>query len=165
LLGAATRYDGLVKDLIWQLKYQKKTAAAKPLIAIMESYLERLNLPLKNFAIIPIPLHPSKERQRGFNQSLIIAESIAKNLNGELLLNCLIKVKNTPPQMEINDWQKRQVNIKDSFQIKNHNAVKNKNILLIDDVVTSGSTFNEAVRVLKQNHAGKIIALAIAKAS
>lgn len=164
ILGAATAYEELIKNLIWQLKYRKKTAAAKPLGEILNQYLERINLSLKNFSLIAIPLHSTKERQRGFNQSFLIAEKAAEKFGVALLQNCLIKIKNTPPQMKIKDWQKRSENIQNSFQIEKPENIRGKNIILIDDVVTSGSTFNEAVRILKLNGAKKIIAIAIAKA-
>lgn len=165
LLGAAVRYEEIIKKIIWLLKYNKKLIASRPLLKIMLIYLDNLKINFQDFIVLPIPLHPQKQHQRGFNQSQIIAQAISEKFNLQLINNCLIKIKNTSPQMEISDWEKRQVNIADSFQIKQTQFIRNKNILLIDDVTTSGSTFNEAVKTLKASGAKKIIALAIAKAT
>ena len=164
-LGAAAQYEeGLVKKIIWRLKYEKKPAAAQPLGKILAIYLQSLKLTTKDYLIIPVPLHPKKEHQRGFNQSLLIAKIISKNFNWELSSDCLLKIENTPPQMEIKDWEQRQENIAGSFTVAKPELIAGKNILLIDDVVTSGSTFNESVKILKAAGARKIIAVAVAKA-
>jgi len=168
ILGSATQYAHPVKKLIWELKYNKKIAAAKPLKKIVETYLDKLQLisPIGQISpiVIPIPLHPVKERQRGFNQSELIAETVSEKLNLPLVKNCLLKNKNTLPQMELDSREKREKNIVGSFSIKNPNLIVKKNILLIDDIVTSGSTLREAAKILKSAGAKKIIAITAAKA-
>ena len=164
ILTAATAYEDLIKKLIWNLKYNKKLTAAEPLKKITEVYFNNLtNLTSPVELIIPIPLHPTKERQRGFNQSVLIAKTIAKKLNLPIIENCLIKIKNTSPQMELKNREERAKNIWQSFIIKNPADITGKNILLVDDVTTTGSTFVEAAKTLKSAGAKKIIAFAIAK--
>jgi ComF family protein len=123
-------------------------------------------LKIENFIIVPVPLHRSKERQRGFNQSKLLAKNIAEHLNLKML-DALKRVKNTKQQAQCKNNEQRIKNVEDCFKIKNPETaelIKHKNILLIDDVFTTGATMNEAVRILKQNSCGRIIALVAAKA-
>jgi ComF family protein len=116
--------------------------------------------------MIPIPLHPKKERERGFNQSLLIAEALRDFLSGSppLISQILVRVKNTKAQAEIKDSDKRKENVRSCFAVKNPSEIKGKNIILIDDVFTSGATANEAVRTLKTAGARRILVLVLAKA-
>ena len=171
VLGSATKYADPIKKIIWELKYNKKTAAAKPLKMIMETYLNKLQLielisPIGRISpiVIPLPLHPTKERQRGFNQSKLIAETASAKLNLPLVKNCLLKNKNTLPQMELKNLEQRTKNVVNSFFVKNPELIKGKIIVLVDDIVTSGSTLTEAAKTLKSSGAKKIIAITIAKA-
>ncbi|MEK7590278.1 MAG: ComF family protein [Patescibacteria group bacterium] len=171
LLAAAAFYDDeTVKNLIWRLKYRNEKAAAAPLAKILTEHIKLTGLigatgPLKpkNTILVPIPLHPARERQRGFNQSFLLAEKLAENLN-LTLANSLLREKNTKPQAEIEDLKKRRENVVDCFIANNTGEIKGKNILLVDDVSTSGSTLNEAAKVLKAAGAKKIIGLVAARA-
>jgi predicted amidophosphoribosyltransferase len=133
-------------------------APAKPLAGRL-SGSENLSL----WLIVPVPLHPRRERERGFNQAKILAEIVAHHFN-LTLIEALKRIKNTKPQAKIKDIEKRMQNIFNCFAIKSPEAIQGKNIILIDDVFTSGATINEAVKVLKQNGAKKVIALVLAKA-
>jgi len=130
---------------------------------IAAKYIENCKLKIENFIILPVPLHPKKERKRGFNQSKLISEAVAKNFDLEMS-DCLKRIKNNKPQASLKDNEARIKNMAGCFRIKNSELVKNKNILLVDDVFTSGATINEAVRILKESGAKKIIVLVIAKA-
>ena len=167
LLAAAGNYDDpVLQNLIHYFKYKYFKDLSPILGELALKYLEILNLTslnLKSFTIVPIPLHPAKERQRGFNQAKLIAEFLSNKLNLELI-EPLKRVKNTEPQAKLKDQNKRIKNISGCFEIKNPEQVKHKNILLIDDVFTSGATINEAVKILKINGASKIITLVLAKA-
>ncbi len=166
LLGAAGNYhDPVLRDLIHYFKYESFENLSPILGEIIINYLKLLNFKLLNFIIIPIPLHRVKERQRGFNQSKLLAKNIAGHFNLELI-DALKRIRKTKPQAQFKKAEKRAENIKNCFAIKESaiKSIKNKNILLIDDVFTTGTTINEAVRVLKQNSAKRIIALVAAKA-
>ena len=169
LLGAAGNYhDPVLRNLIHYFKYKSFKNLSLILGEIIINYLKLLNLEtykLSNFIIVPIPLHRFKERQRGFNQSKLLANNIAEYFNLETV-DALKRIKNTKPQAQFKNSEQRIKNVKDCFTIKEPliSAIKNKNILLIDDVFTTGTTINEAIRILKQNSAKKIIALVAAKA-
>jgi len=164
LLAPAGNYDDpVLQNLIHYFKYKSFKNLAPILGEISVKYIENRKLKIENFSAVPIPLHPRRERQRGFNQSELLAEFLAKKLNLELI-DGLKRIKNTDPQAKIKKPEKRLENINGCFALKNAEQIQGKNILLIDDVFTSGATINEAVKILKTNGAAKIIALVLAKA-
>ncbi len=129
----------------------------------MFNYLKSTDLKLENFIIAPIPLHPGRERKRGFNQAELLAKFIGTKLNLEFTI-ALKKIKNTKPQAQLKNSEERIKNMEECFRITNPELVENKNVILIDDVFTSGATMNEAVKILKNCGAKKIIAAVLAKA-
>ena len=151
-------YDNeVLQKVLHYFKYKYIKNLSEPLGKILHTKFLKTTLPA-HLIIIPTPLHKKREIERGFNQS----ELLAKELNTKLTKNVLFRKKNIKHQADLNK-QEREKNIKDCFAIKNSNIIKNKNILLIDDVITTGSTLNEQARLLKQNNARKVWALIIAK--
>ena len=112
--------------------------------------------------IIPVPMYKIKKQKRGYNQTELITKKIAKNLELQEDSKILLKIKNTKTQSKLNEKQ-RYENIKNVFNIKDNEKIKNKNIILFDDIITTGATINECARILKQNGATKVVVLAIAK--
>jgi len=110
--------------------------------------------------IMPVPLHRKRKLWRGFNQAEIMAKIIADYFNAELFLDKLIRIKHNKPQAKLNK-SKRQRNIKGCFAWRGEN-LRGRNIILMDDVATTGSTLNECAKVLKENGAGKIWGLVVA---
>jgi competence protein ComFC len=160
-----------MKKAIWLLKYKGKKRLAKVFAEAMYArILEELGdlAQFNNFRepiLIPIPLAPRRKRERGFNQALLICEKLIKldkNINFKLEKNILIKPKDTEHQAKIGDRNKRLKNIIGSFVVKNQELIKNKNIILIDDVTTTGATLNEAKKMLKRTGVKKVIAFTIA---
>ncbi len=156
-----------IRNLIHLLKYEGIKAAAIPLGEELRSYLLKSaalhGVPLSNFIIIPVPLHPRKLRKRGFNQSLLLARSL-RIPEMPLLEHALVRIRPTPPQTALGNRKARTENIYGSFAISNEEAVRGKNILLLDDVITSGATMREAAMALKKGGAKRIIGLAAARA-
>ena len=164
LLGAAGNYDNpALQNLIHYFKYKSFKNLAPILGELLLEYLELINRELKNYIVVPIPLHFWRERQRGFNQAELLGEVVAKHFNLPFVPG-LTRIKNNKPQIQLKGEEKRRKNIAGCFAIKNPEEIKDKNILLIDDVFTSGATMNEAVKVLKRAGAREIIALVVAKA-
>ena len=134
----------------------------------MTKGLFKSNLPLPDF-IMPVPLHSRRLRWRGFNQAKLIAEIISQKLTPgfeiPILDEILIRKKYTRPQMKVKNYLDRQKNIQDSFILNEpgFEKVKNKKILLIDDVATTASTLLECARILKENGAKKVFAAVIAR--
>lgn len=160
-----------IKKAIWLLKYKGKSRLANVFADVMYSrILEELAdlAQFENFRkpiLIPIPLAPKRHRERGFNQATLLCKRLVeldKNINFKLEKNVLIKPKDTEHQARIEDRSKRLKNIGGSFVVKNPEKIKNRNIVLIDDVTTTGATLSEAKKTLRQAGAKKIIAFTIA---
>ena len=112
--------------------------------------------------IIPVPISYKRYKERGYNQSLLIAKEIAVNTDLELLNNCLIKTKNIIEQSKLNK-EDRQQNIQGVYSIQNEEIITNKKVLLIDDIYTTGSTVNECSKILQQARPERIGVLVLAK--
>ncbi|MBU4285114.1 ComF family protein [Patescibacteria group bacterium] len=162
---SVTNYaNSLIRELIKSFKYYYVQELSEPLSQLLIRVLENFDTSFKvfNFIIIPIPLHEHRLRYRGFNQAELLAKQIANHFNLPIETNILKRIVPTGPQANIKDINKRKNNIKDVFNII-PNSVEGKNILLIDDVCTTGATLIEAARVLKLNGAREIWALVVAK--
>ncbi|OGI63781.1 hypothetical protein A2914_01235 [Candidatus Nomurabacteria bacterium RIFCSPLOWO2_01_FULL_41_21] len=162
--------DKNVKKAIWMLKYKGKKRLADIFGIVMYGRileeLGELDL-MANFKkpiLIPIPLSKTRQKERGYNQTELICRKIMnlgeKNL--EYQKNVLIKIRETEHQARIEDKRKRLLNLIDSFGVINEELIKGRNIILLDDVTTTGTTLKEAKKVLKNAGAKKIIAFTLA---
>jgi competence protein ComFC len=164
-LGAAGSYkNAVLKTMIFDLKFKGVRNTADPLAELLARYLANCDADLAEFIIIPLPLAKRRERERGFNQSMLIAKNLAERINLPVVENVLIRNKHTKPQTETASAAERRLNIQNCFMIADAHAIARKKILLIDDVTTSGATLGEAARILKSAGVKTIIGLAIAKA-
>lgn len=143
------------------LKFQGIRDAAGELAAYIGIFFSLVPTP-PNPIIIPIPLSRRRRYERGFNQSELIARSFQASTGIPLFL-ALRRTRHTLPQSGAPSVQERLLNVKGCF-VADRRLVQDRNVVLIDDVVTSGSTFLEAARTLKANGARRIIALAAARA-
>lgn len=168
---AASDYgDETVKKAIWMLKYRGINGMADPLAELM---FRRIwpKIDKTDWLIVPIPISPKSLKKRGFNQSELIAQEFAKKIqtsdvdakNIGCLTDALYKIKETPSQVSIKNREQRLNNLKDAFAVKNSHLIAGRNILLIDDVSTTGATIREACRVLRESGAKKIIGLVVAR--
>jgi len=168
--SAAPFSSSALQALIHALKYQSCRAAVLPLATLLQTYAVKTRLfdilP-ETLKIIPIPLHPRRERRRGFNQAELIARSLLASLpdpRPELETGNLIRIRNTPSQVERKTYEGRLQNVTGAFRLLSPERVSGKTIILLDDVYTSGATMTEAARVLKEAGARRIVALTVAKA-
>jgi ComF family protein len=156
----------IVKKIIAEFKYEPYMKDYAELFAFfLISHLANLNKTFSNFAefiIIPVPLFIKKQKIRGYNQAEEIGKKISEILKIKLLSNVLIKTKSTISQTELKK-EERIKNIKNSFLIKDKTLIENKNIILMDDVFSSGGTMDECALILKQNGAQEIWGMAIAR--
>lgn len=168
LAAAADYHNELVQTLIHQLKYQSLTCALGPIASLLEDYLSALqrngSYHLHRFIVIPVPLSSYRLRQRGFNQAGLIARRVAEKLQLPLVAEALTRIKDTPKQSEAKTREERQQNVVGCFAVTDVRAIERKNVLLVDDVFTSGATVGEAARTLKAAGARRIIALTAARA-
>ncbi|MFH1612848.1 MAG: ComF family protein [bacterium] len=141
-------YNVVIKDIILLFKYKKREGISKIIEKIIFKYLENESLNKNIDLMIPVPLHKSRLKERGFNQSEILAKIIRKKYSFKIEKN-LIRIKKTRPQIELNA-KERKDNIKGAFVLKTPEKIKDKTILLIDDVYTTGSTIKECAKVLQK---------------
>lgn len=129
----------------------------------LTDYLNRVQYNFSDYALVPIPLHPSRRRERGFNQSELLGRYVSEQLFLPVFSDALIRQKPTHTQTTLADMNEKEKNVAGCFAVARPELVRNRKIIIVDDVFTSGATMNEAVRVLKSSGAKKIIALVVAK--
>ncbi|MEK7498313.1 MAG: phosphoribosyltransferase family protein [Patescibacteria group bacterium] len=170
-IGYATSYQvSLMRDLIHLYKYEQVTSIVIDLSNIFISYLDTSGLlsfltsKENNVVITPIPLHTLRERTRGFNQSKLLANLVAQHYCLPLY-DILIRTQNNPPQAQMKSKEKRIKNAEHLFVLKPEatHVIKNKTILLVDDVATSCATLASAAKILKHDGAKKVIGIILAK--
>lgn len=158
--------DPKVRSLILLLKYRGIRKAAIPLAFFLAQYIDRLfttnDLPAA-LTVLPVPLHRSKERKRGFNQSALLVKFLGKRIGWTTEYALIKRVKKTASQTKQESPALREKNVKDAFAVIDASKIKGRNIVVVDDVYTSGATMHEVARVLKAAGARIIIALAVAK--
>lgn len=161
LFSASSFKNKIVKEAVHKFKYGYIKDLAGPLSLLILTHLQNIGAEIdKSFVIVPVPLSDRKKRRRGFNQSEEIGLIISKTTGIPLFTDTLIKTKETKPQTELNKEEKPE-NLKDCFKIKKD--IKDKNVLLLDDVYATGSTMEECAKILKQAGAGKIWGITVAR--
>lgn len=113
--------------------------------------------------ILPVPLHSKRLRWRGFNQSVLLARQLSRAYGIPLHPYILSREKETPPQTQLSEDDRRR-NVRGVFSVHGKEVIKGKNLLLVDDVYTSGATVNECSRALKQAGAKEVYVLTLARA-
>ncbi|MGD8373771.1 MAG: phosphoribosyltransferase family protein [Candidatus Woesebacteria bacterium] len=150
-------YDGDVVKVIKMLKFERAKAAASPLARIL---CNQLPLFCEDTIIVPVPTTSSRVRQRGYNQSMLIAKHIGK----EKQLKVIDALGRDSSVRQLGaSRQKRHEQIKDAFYCKKQSKVVNRDILLIDDVVTTGATLKAAAKILYASGAANIYVATVAK--
>lgn len=156
-------YDGPLLEAIHLFKYQKNVTAGERLGRMMARWsLDCLDLPAYD-RVIPVPLHPSKLRKRGFNQSLILARQIAGTGPIPLDVTTLVKGSDSIPQVGLGK-EERKKNVRNRFSVRNGKGLSGNRFLLVDDVYTTGSTVDECARILLKNGAREVSVAALARA-
>ena len=160
-IKASCIYSNSIKKVIHGFKYEDKTMY----IDIIGKFLSHVLPYVSDIdAIIPVPLHKSRLRERGYNQSAIIAKHVSSILRKPCLFDCLIRKYNTPKQMSLSK-KMRTSNIRGAFTVPKTKATSfsGLKILLVDDIITTGATIRECARIIKTYNALTVSALAIAR--
>ncbi len=140
--------DGLTQNLIHALKYQGNTEVAKLLGKLMAQHLQDSNWPLQNVVLVPVPLTAKRLQQRGYNQSLLLAEAIGQELEIPVSDEIIFRTRDTETQTKKSRLE-RLKNMDGAFEIKNQQNFENKLVIIIDDVVTSGATLEACILAFK----------------
>lgn len=166
LIVASSYLQFPIANAVHLFKYRFIGDMHLPLGKLLVRVLQKTEIPLPDI-ILPVPLHKRRLRWRGFNQAILLAKYLATNLlpQSDLLFaeNMLLRSRYTSPQMSINNYQSRKLNIAGAFSLSPNANLKNKTVLLIDDIATTGSTIFECAKVLKQAGAKEVFAIVIAR--
>lgn len=155
-------FEGITKELIHGFKYRGKEYLAGPLSKIMINFIKEYHIPLEHLdLIIPMPLHKTRLREREFNQAEALGVLIGAEFNKEIDSSLLMRRRLTKTQTEL-PLDKRFQNAQESFSITKNARLKDKNLLIIDDVLTTGATASAAALALKEAGANKILILTLA---
>lgn len=176
LLIASDWNNLLLRQMIYEYKYRSIKDLALPLSHLSIIFLnqsgfftQHLPLNITSYILIPVPLHKRRLAWRGFNQAELIANQINIYLKIPIIKDSVIRSRHTPPQMDITEKSERIKNVSNAFQlnpafkINNENQIKNKIVILIDDICTTGSTLNECAKVIKPLKPKEIWGLVLAK--
>ena len=161
-------YDGGLRDLIHLLKYQQVRPAAGVLGRMLGQAVAALETSLPDGAIqvVPVPLHPSKQAQRGFNQAELIArvalQQLARPERLQLRTGALVRQRETGSQIGLTRHQRRE-NLRGAFAVLNPKQIAHREILLVDDVFTTGTTVSECARVLRRAGAARVWVVTVAR--
>jgi ComF family protein len=156
-------FDGPVREMIHRFKYDKRVHLARPLgllAAVQLAPFARMTAP---DLIIPVPLHVKRLRQRGFNQSVLLGNVLAREWRVPLCRSNLRRIRWTDPQIGLSA-EERVSNVRGAFAVTNPALVKGKRVILLDDVYTTGSTVAECARALNKAGAKAVTVVTVARA-
>jgi len=161
---AIGKYEGVLKIIIHKFKYRGNFSMLRLLNLLIKNMPEDTRPLLNSYDfIIPVPLHRTRLRERGFNQAVLFGKIIAREYGIPLKFMTLQRITSTFPQTML-PVTTRKLNVRDAFRVKDQTQVESKRILLVDDVYTTGATINECARILKKAGAAIVDGLVIARA-
>lgn len=149
-----------MREAIHQLKYRNIRILAAPLAEMLQDYLK--NEPLPAEVIVPVPLHPQRLRERGYNQAQLLAQKLGRLAGLPIMDNGLSRAHYTVPQARTGNIAERRSNVSGAFRCLN-DKINGRTVLLIDDVATTGATLNACAAALKAAGAVSVWGLAVAR--
>lgn len=153
---SACLYNDSFQKLLHSFKYNSKTSLCKTFTPLMIDFIDRWHIPIEKFDIMtPIPLHPVRLRERGYNQSSLLSNALSRHYKISQRENILVRSKMTATQTDLGAKQ-RWTNLEGAFRIKNSTDVEGRTIVLIDDLFTTGATVHHAAEALKKAGAVRV---------
>lgn len=156
------KYLGIIRRKIIEYKFNDKPYLYKMFCKTIIENKKTCEFIKSYDIIIPVPIYKKRKKSRGYNQSELISREIAKKLNLQMFNNVLIKISNNEMQSKLNRKQ-RLKNVKNVYKIINKEKITNKDVIIFDDIYTTGSTINECILILKKANVNKIGVLILAK--
>lgn len=154
-------YSGIIKEALIKYKFFNKPSFGRTFAKLIYDRIKEMTDWEKVDIIISVPLHRKKEKKRGYNQAHLISKQLGRLLGIKVNKSLLIRTKNTDSQSLLNRAD-RLKNVKDAFLVTDPNSVKDKSILVLDDIFTTGTTLNECCKALKDAGARKVTAVVVA---
>lgn len=156
---AAVFYQGVVARAVQRFKYQGDIKLALPL----GRFWNHIDLQDLDFdTIVPVPLHTTRLRERGFNQAVLLGRQLGKIHRKRVSAKALSRIRNTRPQVDL-DPSDRVRNVRGAFAAREPETIRGKKLLLVDDVFTTGATVNECAKVLKKTGAKEVFVLTLSR--
>ncbi len=159
-IGVAFRFEGAIRQAVHHLKYRNLKALARPLAELMADLLRSSSIP--GDALVPVPLHRKRLRERGYNQSRLLAVELAKLTGIEVSEGCLVRRAVTAPQAKTASVAERRGNVVGAFACGD-DRLRGRKVLLVDDVTTSGATLEAGAAALREIGVGSVWGLALAR--
>jgi len=158
-------YDEPLKELIHLFKYKSKLKLKKLFAAILIRFIKDYSLPIQDYDLfVSIPMHPARLREREFNHSQVLAKELSLEFKIPVNSDNIIRSRHGAPQAALSE-EERMKNVKEAFRIKRPQEFANMNILIIDDVFTTGSTVSEIAFLLNENKAAAADVLTLARST
>jgi ComF family protein len=157
------RYDELAKAIFHEIKHKRRKRVLNIFNPYLESLIKQITIPLDSLIMTCVPLDPKRHRERTFNQSHIIATRLSRT-SGIAYHKSILQRKRSKHPQSLLGRKERLTNVQGLFKLKNSHLVKNKDIILVDDILTTGSTVNECARVLLDGNAHSVTVITIARA-
>ncbi len=154
------RFEGAVREAVHQLKYRNLRALKPVLCELLHDYMKAH--PIPGEVLVPVPLHRKRLRERGYNQSQLLAQGLGKLSGLSMVTDCLVRQNNNPPQARTSTVEERRENVAGAFACRD-DRLRGKRVMLIDDVATSGATLDACAAVLKTSGAVSVWALTFAR--
>ena len=159
---SAARYEDVVREALHAFKFRGRRALAAPLgdllVEAMEGWLP-VGVPA---LLLPVPLHPRRERERGFNQASLLAWRVGRAWQCPVRNDVLVRAVATHSQTEL-DAPARRANVRDAFRLRRPELIAGRHVLLVDDILTTGATLSECARCLREGGAAAVGALTVAR--
>lgn len=152
-------FTGLIRRAIHELKYRNLRALAPGMAVFLSDYLD-IN-PVQGYTLVPVPIHPKRIRERGYNQTSLVAHELGRLTGLPVTDDCLVRLTYVAPQVKLATAAERQKNISGAFACKN-DKLAGKQVILLDDVSTSGATLNACAAALKAAGAAGVWGLTLA---
>lgn len=155
-------YEGAIKKLIHEFKYKGRQKLGRPLSRLMIEFIKEYNLPIEYMdVILPVPLHKARLREREFNQAGILSDFLSREFAKPARNDILVRHRHTRTQTEL-DGALRLKNVEACFSVRAKEEVKDKNVLLVDDILTTSATSSQAALALKEAGANIVFVLTLA---
>ena len=159
---SAARYDGVVGEALRQLKYEKALWLAPDMAELLHNCLEA-EYPDRTFdLLVPVPLHHVRRRARGYNQSAVLAHELSRRMGRPSVPNLLRRIRPTTTQTNLTAKQ-RLSNVVGAFQYRKEKQLAGRQVLLVDDVMTTGATVNACAKALKAGGAASVHVITAAR--
>ena len=162
-LRAIAFYEPTLREAIHLMKYEKKQVISKHLVQLLQAHLPEDLASTDYDFLLPVPLHVNRFRQRGFNQAEQIAQGVAKVWRVPVRTDILVRIRDTVPLSSLNSHEERMKSINGAFEVQLPDSIQNRKILLIDDIFTTGTTINEALKALQVANPNCVDVLTLAR--